>query len=210
MPLPPPGHPHYMSEADRQALVDAVTKKYNIDPEDEDAIDMSTSAAQQKYQELRKKIAEAKKTMEDTAQGLFSEMSAEFFNENPTLVSFGWTQYTPYWCDGDVCEFGCNSNYPTVGMEIDGVTVSHDSNSGRIMIDGEKVEDPADYIRNFKSLGVDEFKKNGKSYAYDAKTNTVTVNGAPFPSYDDYEKQFDVLERKVAKFMKNFEDEDME
>jgi hypothetical protein len=38
----------------------------------------------------------------------------------------------------------------------------------------------------------------------------VTVDGVPFPTYDDYQKQFNSLETKVGRFMKNFEDEDME
>jgi len=50
--------------------------------------------------------------MEETAKGLFTEMSTELFNENPTLMGFGWTQYTPYFNDGDVCTFRCNSDYP--------------------------------------------------------------------------------------------------
>src|SRR5271154_4929831 len=98
MPLPPPGHPHYMSDEDRQALATAATRK-KYDPDEEDAIDMTTSAAALKYQELRKKIAEAKKVMEETAKGLFVEMTTELFTANPALESFGWRQYTPYWND---------------------------------------------------------------------------------------------------------------
>lgn len=29
--------------------------------------------------------------------------------DDPTIVEFGWTQYTPYFNDGDVCEFGVNT-----------------------------------------------------------------------------------------------------
>lgn len=29
--------------------------------------------------------------------------------DDPTIVDFGWTQYTPYFNDGDVCEFSVNS-----------------------------------------------------------------------------------------------------
>lgn len=28
--------------------------------------------------------------------------------DDPTIVEFGWTQYTPYFNDGDTCEFGVN------------------------------------------------------------------------------------------------------
>lgn len=29
--------------------------------------------------------------------------------DDPTIVSFGWTQYTPYFNDGDPCEFGVHT-----------------------------------------------------------------------------------------------------
>src|SRR5277367_5033535 len=104
---PPPGHTHYMSDEAREALANP--------PKEET---MSTSVAAAKYQELRTKIAEARKTMEETAKGLFTEMSTELFNENPTLMAFGWTQYTPYFNDGDVCTFRCNSDYPTLLIQV--------------------------------------------------------------------------------------------
>ena len=44
---------------------------------------MSTAAVA-KYAELRKKIQDARKQMEETAKGLFSEMSADLFAENPS------------------------------------------------------------------------------------------------------------------------------
>lgn len=193
-----------MSDEDREALY---TKKTAVD---EEPIDMTTSVAKEKYNALRKKIADAKKTMEETAKGLFVEMSADLFNDNLTLESFGWQQYTPYWNDGDVCTFRCNGDYPTVTIKVDGQLLSYNENSGELEIDGKEVDSPDDYIRNFKSMGVDEFKKNNKTYTYDAKTNTVFVNGEKFPTYENYEKQFDVLGKKVSAFMKNFEDEDMQ
>jgi hypothetical protein len=196
-----------MPEEERQALA---TATLNRDEEPIETGEPMSTAAQQKYQDLRKKIAEAKKTMEETAKGLFVEMSAELFDANPTLVSFGWNQYTPYWNDGDTCTFSCNGDYPTVSIMIDGKLVGYNSNSGELEIDGEEVEEADEYVRKFKSMGVDEFKKDGKTYAFDAKTNTVTVDGVPFPTYDDFQKEFDKLETKVGKFMKNFEDEDME
>src|SRR5271166_4906894 len=151
MALPPPGHPHYMPEAEREALT-AV-------PLDEEPIDTTSasSVAKQKYAALRKKIAEAKKTMEETAKGLFTEMSADLFADNPTLVSFGWNQYTPYWCDGDVCEFSCNGGYPKVSIMADGHLMGYSVDRDELEIDGKKVEGAEDLIRTFQSMHVDSF-----------------------------------------------------
>lgn len=34
-----------------------------------------------------------------------------FFDENPTVTAFTWTQYTPYFNDGDECVFGVHDMY---------------------------------------------------------------------------------------------------
>jgi len=170
---------------------------------------MSTAAAK-KYSELRKKIADAKKVMEETAKGLFSEMATDLFDQNSALMSFQWTQYTPYYCDGDVCEFSCNGDYPTVSMMVDGDLLGYDSNSGEFTVNGHEEESVDSLQRSFKSLGVDEYKKNGRTYAFDKKTNKVTVDGQKVKTYDERRTMFEGLEKTVGSFMRNFEDEDME
>jgi hypothetical protein len=39
------------------------------------------------------------------------------FEENPKLKSFGWTQYTPYFNDGDTCYFSANTDYLYINGE---------------------------------------------------------------------------------------------
>lgn len=173
-------------------------------------METNTSPAQQKYQELRSQIAEAKKTMKAAAKGLFTEMSADLFQENPTLVSFAWTQYTPYYNDGDPCRFSCNGSYPTVSMMAEGKLMGYNSNSGELEIDGEEVEPADELVGTFKSMGVDSFSKNGKTYTFDAKTEIVMVDGEKVKTYDEYHAMFDGLEKKVGNFMRIFENEDME
>lgn len=170
---------------------------------------MSTGVAAQKYTELRKKIADARKQMEETAKGLFNEMSADLFNEHQNLVSYSWTQYTPYFNDGDECVFRCQGDYPTVSISTDDGVLGYDCNYGEMLLNGEKLPSSEDLTRKFKDMGVDSFVKDGKSYAFDKKTNTVTVNGEKIKSYDDHRKVFDGLEKVVGKFLGAFEDEDM-
>ncbi|MEU9258998.1 hypothetical protein AB0D68_10990 [Streptomyces sp. NPDC048212] len=38
--------------------------------------------------------------------------------DDPTIVEFGWTQYTPYFMDGDVCEFGVNGLWVRTTAEL--------------------------------------------------------------------------------------------
>jgi len=42
------------------------------------------------------------------AQDLFKELAKEFWDKNPGLTAVKWTQYTPYFNDGDACVFGVN------------------------------------------------------------------------------------------------------
>jgi hypothetical protein len=170
---------------------------------------MTSAVAAAKYAELRKKIQDARKQMEETAKGLFTEMSAELFAENPQLVSYSWTQYTPYFNDGDECVFRCQGDYPTVQMMVDGDLMGYDCNSGEFTVNGEEVGSADEHVRKFKDMGVDEFKKNGKTYAFDKTTNTVTVDGQKIKTYDERKKLFAGLEKIVGKFLGAFEDEDM-
>lgn len=43
------------------------------------------------------------------AQEKFKEVFKEFWNENPGINSVVWTQYAPYFNDGDPCVFGIHS-----------------------------------------------------------------------------------------------------
>lgn len=44
----------------------------------------------------------------------FTKVCTQLFDEYPLVRSFGWTQYTPFFNDGDECTFSVNSDYPEV------------------------------------------------------------------------------------------------
>jgi hypothetical protein len=48
-----------------------------------------------------------------TAQELFKETTKEFFDKNPSVTAVIWSQYTPYFNDGDTCEFSVHEPYFT-------------------------------------------------------------------------------------------------
>lgn len=50
---------------------------------------------------------------------VFAEEAKKLFEANPKLESFSWTQYTPYFNDGETCEFSANTDYITV-TDVDG------------------------------------------------------------------------------------------
>jgi len=47
----------------------------------------------------------------EKAQELFKGVTKEFFDKNPGINVIRWTQYTPFFNDGDTCEFSVNEPY---------------------------------------------------------------------------------------------------
>lgn len=65
-------------------------------------------------QELADFNANYKKVREEFVKKLepqFAEVFASFFAENPNVGGVQWTQYTPYFNDGDECIFSVNDMY---------------------------------------------------------------------------------------------------
>ena len=63
------------------------------------------SKLQSAFEQLISDQAELKRKFQEQAQGLFKEITKEFFDKNPGITGVVWTQYTPYFNDGDTCEF---------------------------------------------------------------------------------------------------------
>jgi hypothetical protein len=77
--------------------------------------------------EIAKSKAEMTKIKEEMSikiQENFHGMAKELFLAYPELKSFGWRQYTPYFNDGEACEFRSNHDSPI----INGVDVDYDDN----------------------------------------------------------------------------------
>jgi len=62
-------------------------------------------------EEFKTKKEELKRAMEKDGQKLITELFQKAFDEIPSLQSIEWTQYTPYFNDGDACVFGVNELY---------------------------------------------------------------------------------------------------
>src|SRR4051812_33293152 len=71
------------------------------------------------YAELKAKMEELREQMKSAAKDFFRDASKDLFEENPKLESFGWTQYTPFFNDGEPCVFSVHNDEPDVNG-IDG------------------------------------------------------------------------------------------
>lgn len=61
---------------------------------------------EQKIDEVLGELAQLQNEFKQKCQSVFEKLLADAFNQCPDLGSIGWTQYTPYFNDGDTCEFG--------------------------------------------------------------------------------------------------------
>lgn len=52
--------------------------------------------------------ASFEKRMSEIGMSLLSEKLFKVFEENPELTQISWTGYTPYFNDGETCEYGVN------------------------------------------------------------------------------------------------------
>ena len=82
---------------------------------------MSTT---EKMKELLDRKAALNKEISAISETVFTESSQELFDKHPLLESFSWTQYTPYFNDGDTCSFGVNEEPRRV--TINGITFDPD------------------------------------------------------------------------------------
>lgn len=91
-----------------------------------------------KLEELKEKQAALRAEMLTESKRFFDEAAKEIFAKHPTVESFSWRQYTPYFNDGDECVFSVHS-YP----EINGEDVSDESgpyNDAKKLI--ESIDEP--------------------------------------------------------------------
>lgn len=64
--------------------------------------------------EHKDQMKRAESMLTASCKRFFSEISKRLFEENNDLQSFSWTQYTPYFNDGDTCEFSAHTSSPYV------------------------------------------------------------------------------------------------
>jgi hypothetical protein len=63
------------------------------------------NSIQAKIDEMNQKISDLQKELTEFSKKGFSEVFREFFDKNPQIENIFWRQYTPYFNDGEPCEF---------------------------------------------------------------------------------------------------------
>jgi hypothetical protein len=60
------------------------------------------------FDELNAQIKSAREEMQAKSEGLIEAVAKQFLDKCPEVTGVHWTQYTPYFNDGESCEFGVN------------------------------------------------------------------------------------------------------
>jgi hypothetical protein len=68
------------------------------------------------------KVSELKKLMQEQGQEALKEAFKEFFAAHPEAEAVVWTQYTPYFNDGDACTFSVGD----MELKVDGSKMAED------------------------------------------------------------------------------------
>ncbi len=155
--------------------------------------------------EIKEKQAEIKrlqKELQDKSTEIFLSSFKKLFEETPKLKSFAWTQYTPYFNDGDTCYFSSNTDYLIInGEDIEEASWANEKKviswgtwnrekrvyEGRIEQDNpdydKELSETVDKVKKFLSLFDDNFYQNQFG---DHVMVTVTEDGF---STEDYEHE---------------------
>lgn len=76
--------------------------------------------ALEKMAELQQEKNTLDQKIRDMATAVFDEEAKVLFDKHPNLVSISWAQYTPYFNDGDTCEFSAGTDDCNITYLVDG------------------------------------------------------------------------------------------
>ncbi len=81
---------------------------------------MDKSKIKKLGKDLNKAYENIRKFAEEQGKAAFVSLFGELFDKHPHLQKIVWTQYTPHFNDGDVCEFGVGEFYVYIdGDDLD-------------------------------------------------------------------------------------------
>lgn len=117
----------------------------------------------------------------------FAAISKELFDKYPKLKSFAWTQYTPYFNDGETCHFGVQSynvwinNWNRDWDNLDDYGDLAELDDGEIWPTDAELQEMESAVETF----IDQFSNEDmlKMFGDHVKV-IVTTDGAYTESYD--------------------------
>lgn len=93
------------------------------------------------FDDMNKEMEVLRASYQERGQKIFKEAFKEFFKNTPEATVVGWRQATPYFNDGEPCEFSCYAEYAFVSNATDYDSIQYGEYDG----DDEEtvwIEDP--------------------------------------------------------------------
>ncbi len=132
----------------------------------------------EKVVELKDKILKLKDEAKVLMKKAFEEGCVSIFEKYPSVKSFGWIQYTPYFNDGDECNFGVHYDLDW-GLSINGEQFCEiDQDDSNFDILQTAADEICEFIRIF-----DDSDNTFKSIFGDHVSVTITPEGAYADGY---------------------------
>ena len=97
------------------------------------------------------------KAMKKHGKQMFTSLVSEFFKNNPEIVNVGWTQYTPYFNDGDPCVFSVGDFYFQTKTEAE----------------DEDAPDFESDMYEYESCGIKDKKLKASCQAFQSQMNSL-------------------------------------
>lgn len=130
---------------------------------------------------IKTEIEKLRKEAKEKVSSIFKTAALELFTEYPNLVRISWTQYTPYFNDGDACTFSSGHTSPAIYFTS---SVNEDGEE-----DYERYEEEWNTYNYYDGYGKDKKLKSDLTKEQKAELKTG---------------------KAVNDFLENFDDEDME
>lgn len=155
--------------------------------------------------ELSIRISKAKKDIEKLkskvmkdSQLLFKQSIKDIFKKHKKLVSFSWTQYTPYWNDGDECLFSAHTDYLYINGSDDCESFSELEQFHTDCLDKDK---------SIKKLTMDNIKlAKKKDQKWQIESNERRIEEIQKADFEEVKWKYEFL-KDVSNLLNNFSQE---
>ena len=110
---------------------------------------MNKETLQEKFESFKKQVEDLRTKLQETGEQFLLEHFKETFDKHQNLKEVRWTQYTPYFNDGEECTFRSNHEW----ADIIGA-------DGELDYDSKEYKEIKKNIREFLSQFDDELLRN--------------------------------------------------
>lgn len=178
--------------------------------------EFNISEAALRFSEIRKeaevRLKAVKAEISEAGKIAIGDVAKAFFERNPSVHGFRWTQYTPYWMDGEECEFSVNTPELEITKQSErsegqqgliqrrAYFVSESEKAKAFLAEGEAIAGHQRRVREYSQRDIDLAEKEI------TEIDAVFVQVGGLEAYEKISSDFEV----VARFIMNLEDSDLE